>query len=92
MSLVVYHLQPGELRAEARILTQDGREAGTGEVRIVRRHDRGDRGADGADHLTATFEPPAGLRPGEYLLLLTVVDARGGAQSSAAAFTVPGAS
>ncbi|HEX5715119.1 MAG TPA: VWA domain-containing protein [Thermoanaerobaculia bacterium] len=88
MSLVVYHLQPGELRAEARILTPDGREAGTGEVRIVQRHARGE---DGADRLAATFEPPAGLRPGEYLLLLTVVDARGGAESSAAAFTVPGA-
>ena len=88
MALVVYHLQPGELRAEARVLTPDGREAGTGEVRIVRRHERG---ADGADRLAATFAPPAGLRPGEYLLLLTVVDARGGAESSAAAFTVPGA-
>jgi len=88
MSLVVYHLQPGELRAEARILTPDGREAGTGEVRIVQRHGCGE---DGADRLAATFEPPAGLRPGEYLLLLTVVDARGGAESSAAAFTVPGA-
>ncbi|HVG06771.1 MAG TPA: VWA domain-containing protein [Thermoanaerobaculia bacterium] len=89
MSLVVYHLQPGELRAEARILTPDGREAGTGEVRIVQRHGPGE---DGADRVAATFEPPAGLRPGEYLLLLTVVDARGGAESSAAAFTVPGAS
>ena len=88
MSLVAYHLQPGELRAEARILTTDGREAGTGEVRIVKRHGRGE---DGADHLAATFEPPAGLRPGEYLLLLTVVDGKGGAESSAAAFTVPGA-
>ena len=89
MSLVVYHLQPGEVQAEARILTPDGREAGTGQVRIVRRHLRG---PDGADHLAATFQPPAGLRPGEYLLLLTVVDAKGGAESSAAAFTVPGAS
>ncbi|MEA2560190.1 MAG: hypothetical protein QOH06_1694 [Acidobacteriota bacterium] len=88
MSLVVYHLQPGELRAEARILTPDGREAGTGEVRIVQRHAPGE---DGADRLAATFEPPAGLLPGEYLLLLTVIDARGGAESSAAAFTVPGA-
>ncbi|HEX6861517.1 MAG TPA: VWA domain-containing protein [Thermoanaerobaculia bacterium] len=88
MALVVYHLQPGELRAEARILTPDGREAGTGDVRIVRRHQGG---SDGAGHLAATFAPPAGLSPGEYLLLLTVVDSRGGAESSAAAFTVPGA-
>ena len=89
MSLVVYHLHPGEVQAEARILTPDGREAGTGEVRIVRRHARG---TDGTDRLAATFEPPAGLLPGDYLLLLTVVDAKGGAESSAAAFTVPGAS
>ncbi|HET9227647.1 MAG TPA: VWA domain-containing protein [Thermoanaerobaculia bacterium] len=89
MSLVVYHLQPGDVQAEARILTPDGREAGTGQIRIVQRHGRG---PDGADRLAATFQPPAGLRPGEYLLLLTVVDAKGGAESSAAAFTVPGAS
>jgi VWFA-related protein len=88
MALVVYHLQPGELRAEARILTPEGREAGTGEVRILQRHGRGE---DGADRVAATFEPPAGLNPGEYLLLLTIVDAQGGAESSAAAFTVPGA-
>jgi hypothetical protein len=89
VSLVDYHVRAGVLQAAARVLTPDGREAGAGEIRILKRHGRG---ADGSHRLAATFEPPAGLKPGEYLLLITLIDPGGQAESSAALFVVPAAS
>jgi VWFA-related protein len=91
ISLVAYHLRPGELQAEARVRTLEGQDAGTGRIRIVQRHGSSPE-AGGAESLSALFEPPAGLAPGEYLLTVTLTGAAGERESSVAAFTVPGAS
>ena len=84
VSLVAYHLPPGEIQAEARLRTAEGRDAGEGRLRVTGR----EPGADGAERLNATFEPPAGLAPGEYTLLVTVTDGSGSARSSATAISV----
>jgi VWFA-related protein len=84
VSLVAYHLPPGEVQAEARVRTFDGRDAGEGRLRVVGRQ----AGTDGAERLSATFEPPAGLAPGEYTLLVTLTDRAGSSRSSATAISV----
>ena len=86
LSLVGYHLRDGELQAEAKVLTAEGLEAGDGEVRLVRRDVRG---ADGADRVTAAFRTPR-LKPGEYLLMITLIDRSGGAETSVTPFVVKG--
>lgn len=84
VSLVAYHLPPGDLQAEARLQTSEGRDAGEGRLRVLQR----EAGADGAERLRATFEPPAGLAPGEYTLLVTLTDGAGKARSSVTAVAV----
>jgi VWFA-related protein len=86
LSLVAYHLRPGELQAEARVRTPEGRDAGTGRIRIVQRH--GSAGAGGAESLSAMFEPPVGLAPGEYLLTVTLTGPAGERESSVASFAL----
>ncbi|HVG06772.1 MAG TPA: VWA domain-containing protein [Thermoanaerobaculia bacterium] len=86
-SLVGYRLKPGALRAEAKVLTADGREAGAG---TIEGFERLDPGADGADRMVATFAPPAGLKPGDYMLMVTVTDSAGAAQTSVTPFQVAG--
>jgi hypothetical protein len=86
VSLVAYHLPPGEVQAEARVQTADGRDAGEGRLRVLERQP----GTDGADRLSAVFAPPAGLAPGQYTLLVTLSAASGETRSSAAAFSVGG--
>jgi VWFA-related protein len=86
VSLVAYHLPPGDVQSEARVQTADGRDAGAGRLRVVGRQ----AGADGADRLSAMFEPPAGLAAGEYTLLVTLTAGSGDTRSSAAAFSVGG--
>jgi VWFA-related protein len=86
VSLVGYHLQDGELQAEAKILTAEGQDAGAGEVRLVQRHGRG---ADGTDRVTAAFKAPR-LKPGEYLLMITLTGRNGGAETSVTPFVVKG--
>jgi len=84
VALMGYHLRTGELRADSRILSADGQEIGSGDVRVVQRQ-------PGAtiepDRLTATFRPPA-LKPGEYLLLITLTDTAGKAETSTTSFVV----
>ena len=79
LSLVGYHLRDGDLRAEAKVLTAEGQEAGAGAIRVLQRHARG---ADGADRVTASFQAPP-LAPGEYLLRVTL-----GSESSITPFRV----
>ncbi len=70
-SLVGYNLGAlgaGELRIEARILTQDGREVGPAAVELVRREAGG---PVAPDRLLASFRPK-GLQPGEYRLVITL--------------------
>ena len=84
LALIGYHLRPGQITAEAQILTADGREAGSGRIRVLARHG----GAASPDQLVAAFQPPPNLAAGDYLLLVTVTDATGAAQTSAASFRI----
>jgi hypothetical protein len=84
VSLVGYHLGEGTLAAQAMVMTADGKEAGEGKIEILRRETDAE---GGADRLAAAFRPPS-LQPGEYLLLVTVTDAKGAAETSVAPFMV----
>jgi VWFA-related protein len=86
VSLVGYHLKDGDLQAEAKVLTADGQDAGEAEMRVVKRFGRG---ADGADRVSAALKTP-GLKPGDYLLMITLVDPSGGAETSVAPFSIRG--
>ena len=86
MALVGYDLGAGDLRAEARVLTVDGKEAGTGGVRVLQREAAS---AGGPDRLVAAFRPPQ-LPPGEYVLRVTVTGAAGPVGASSAPFVVAG--
>ena len=86
-SLVGYRLKPGALKAEAKVLTADGREAGAG---TIEGFERLDPAADGSDRMVATFAPPAGLKPGDYMLMVTVTDSAGASETSVTPFQVAG--
>lgn len=81
VSLVAYNLPAGDLRAQAKVLSKDGKELGTGELRLLERE------GGTPDRLKATFRPPQ-LEPGEYRLQVTLVDANGAAQTSSTSFVV----
>jgi VWFA-related protein len=85
LSLVGYNLGSGQLTAQTVVMTADGREVGSGEIELL---DREARPGPGPDRLLATFRPPK-LQPGEYLLLVTVTDGNGTAETSVASFVVP---
>jgi hypothetical protein len=40
--------------------------------------------------MVAIFAPPAGLKPGEYMLMVTVTDSAGASQTSVTPFQVAG--
>jgi VWFA-related protein len=84
LSLVGWHLQPGDLQAEALILTAEGAAAGTGEIRVLERQIGGD---GGPDRIAAGFRPPP-LAPGDYHLLVTLTGPTGATQASTAEFTI----
>jgi VWFA-related protein len=84
LSLVGYRLGEGELQAQAVVMTAEGKEAGEGTIEIVNREKAE---AGGPDRLAATFRPPQ-LQPGEYLLLVTLTNAQGAAETSVAPFVV----
>ncbi len=81
IALVGYHLGEGDLQALARITAADGREVGTGEVRLLERE-----GGD-PERLAASFRPPD-LPPGEYRLAVRLTGAAGMVESAAAPFVV----
>ncbi|HEV2856070.1 MAG TPA: VWA domain-containing protein [Thermoanaerobaculia bacterium] len=85
LSLVGYRLGEGELQAQAVVMTAEGKEAGEGKIEIVQREKAE---AGGPDRLAATFRPPQ-LQPGEYLLLITLTNAQGAAETSVAPFVIP---
>jgi hypothetical protein len=84
LSLVGWHLRPGDVKADALILTADGNEAGTGEIRVLERQ-VGQTGEP--DRIAAGFRPPR-LAPGEYHLLVTLTDPTGASQTTTADFAV----
>jgi len=79
LALVGYNLGAGDPKVEARVLTLDGKEAGSGGVRVLGR----EGGGSGPDRLTAAFKPPK-LAPGEYVLQVAV----NGASAAGAPFVV----
>jgi len=90
VALLGYNLAAGDLKAEARVTTPDGKEAagaeGAGVLRVLGR----EKGGGGTpDRLTATFRPPK-LPPGEYLLRVTLTGDGAPAGSSSAPFVVGG--
>jgi VWFA-related protein len=87
LALVGYDLGPGDLKVAARVLAADGKEVGTGGVRVLQREATA---AGGPDRLLAAFRPPA-LPPGEYTLSVTLTGGAGAASATSAPFVVKAA-
>ncbi len=84
VSLVGYGLGTGRLKAQATVMTADGKEVEGGMLGVLGRESGG---AEGPVRLDATFQPPQ-LQPGEYLLMVTVTNAEGRAETSVAPFVI----
>jgi VWFA-related protein len=84
-SLLGYNLQEGDLQVRSEVQTADGQPAERGALTLVGRA----TDAGGAEHLELTFKPAA-LKPGEYLLKVTVTDASGRAGTATTHFVVSG--
>jgi hypothetical protein len=85
VALVGYNFGDGQVKAEARIQTPDGRDVGSGELRLAGR-EAGD--GCGPVVLKAVFRAPQGLAPGQYRLIVTV-SGQGGSESGTSLFSVP---
>jgi VWFA-related protein len=86
-ALLGYNLaDEGDLQVRSQVLTADGREMQAGDLSLVSRAP----GDSGADRLELTFRPPA-LKPGEYLLRVTVIGADGKAGTATTPFVVAAA-
>jgi hypothetical protein len=83
LSLVAYNLPQGDVKAQAKVLSLDGKELGAGDLKLL--------GAEPGSpaRLKASFKPPA-LQPGDYRLRVTLVDPSGGSHTSTTAFSVAG--
>ncbi|HXO28255.1 MAG TPA: VWA domain-containing protein [Thermoanaerobaculia bacterium] len=87
VALVGYNLGEGELAAQAKVQSADGRDLGAGEISVAGRVP-GD-GA-GPDVYRAVFRAPQSLAPGEYRLVVTITGASG-SQTVTSRFTVAAA-
>jgi hypothetical protein len=76
-----YNLAAGELKAEAKVLSADGKEVGNGDFKL------GGREGNSPARMVASFRPPS-LPPGDYQLRVTLTDGAGKAQTSMARFAV----
>ena len=86
-ALLGYNLAgEGDLQVRSQVLTADGRELQAGDLSLVSRAS----GESGADRLELSFRPPT-LKPGEYLLRVTVTDAAGKAGTATTPFVVAAA-
>ncbi|MFL6291289.1 MAG: VWA domain-containing protein [Thermoanaerobaculia bacterium] len=86
-ALLGYNLAgEGDLQVRSQVLTADGRELQAGDLSLVSRA----TGESGADRLELSFRPPA-LKPGEYLLRVTVTDATGKAGTATTPLVVAAA-
>ena len=74
---------PGDLKAEAKVLSLDGKEMGAGDLKLLGSE------SGSPSRLKASFRPPA-LQPGEYRLQVTLQDPSGATHSSTTAFSVGG--
>ncbi len=84
-SMLGYNLTEGDLQVRSEIQTADGHPAGPGALTLTGRA----TDAAGAERLEMTFKPAA-LKPGEYLLKVTVTDASGKAGTTTTRFVVSG--
>lgn len=85
VSLVGYNLAQGDLTAEGKVLTLDGKEVGNGQIKVLSR----EGGGANPDRVAATFKAPS-LQPGEYVLRVTLKDSAGKAETSTTRFVVRG--
>jgi hypothetical protein len=85
LSLVGSGLGGADWKAEAHVLTADGRELPGGSLEVLERAQ--------PDHALARFRPPADLKPGEYVLRIAVSGDAGAAfappEGSSIRFVVP---
>ncbi|HVT57724.1 MAG TPA: VWA domain-containing protein [Thermoanaerobaculia bacterium] len=88
VSLLGFGLAAGEVKVAARILSEDGRDLGAGELKMGELEE-GELG--GPVQLLGTFRPPAQLPPGDYQLVVTLTAAQGAPLHSAIQFVVRGA-
>ncbi|HEX9944322.1 MAG TPA: VWA domain-containing protein [Thermoanaerobaculia bacterium] len=82
-----YNLGAGDWKAEAKVLSADGRELPGGALQLV---DKEAGGGARPTRMVATFRPPS-LQPGEYVLRVTLTDGAGKTETSTARFAVGGA-
>jgi VWFA-related protein len=85
--LVGYDLAAGQWKAEATVLSLDGKELKAGGLKLLAAEAAA---AGGPSRAAASFHTPD-LPPGEYLLKVTLVDGAGKSGSSVAHFAVPSA-
>ena len=85
LALVGYNLGAGELKADSKVLTPDGKEVAPADLKVLDRES-----GSSPERLAATFRPPK-LAPGPYVLRVTLTNAAGVAQTSTAPFLVAAA-
>ncbi|HKV12919.1 MAG TPA: hypothetical protein VJ725_32550, partial [Thermoanaerobaculia bacterium] len=83
LSLVAYNLGSGDIRAQAKVLSADGKEMGAGDLKLLGSE------SGSPSRLKASYRPPA-LQPGDYRLQVTLQDPSGATHSSSTAFSVGG--
>jgi VWFA-related protein len=84
VALVGYNLAAGQWKAEAKVLSAEGQEVGSGGLKLL----AADPGvAGGAARAEGSFKTPD-LPPGQYWLKVTLTDANGGSGSSVSSFAV----
>jgi VWFA-related protein len=87
-SMLGYNLKEGDLQVRSEVQTADGHPMDRGEQGALTLTGRATDPA-GAERLELTFKPAA-LKPGEYLLKVTVTDASGKAGTTTTRFVVSG--
>ncbi|HXU31907.1 MAG TPA: hypothetical protein VN851_15145, partial [Thermoanaerobaculia bacterium] len=79
VSLVAYHLAPGEIGASGRVTDEAGKPVPGGEIHLLGHEAQG----NGREAILVSFKP-AGLAPGEYRLNLHLTEGQGTAGLDAA--------
>jgi len=87
VALVGYNLGEGDLAAQAKVQSADGRDLGAGEISLA---GRVPGEGTGPDVYRAVFRAPQSLAPGEYRLVVTITGASG-SQTVTSRFTVAAA-